>query len=76
MYIGFVEKKKRKVNLNSLTNLRDNSAPDKPGETVPITVQVTIKQKEWLDMQAESRGYHVRLALQSYIDSLDSLTPK
>ena len=50
-------------------NLKDNSAPDKPGETVAITVRITPEQKEWLKNQTKGMGFHVRQALQAYIDA-------
>lgn len=52
---------------NTLAKLPDRSAPDKPGETVAITVKVTRDQKTWLNAQAESQSYHIRQALNSYI---------
>lgn len=68
--------KKRKFNPKSLENLKDDSAPDKPGETKPTTTRITLKQREWLDAQPEGRSYHVRQALQMYIDSLSQNNSK
>ncbi|MGB3240463.1 MAG: hypothetical protein WBB29_19385 [Geitlerinemataceae cyanobacterium] len=55
---------------NTLAKLPDRSAPDKPGETVAITVKITLEQKAWLSTQAESQSYHVRQALNLYLKTL------
>ncbi|MUH00612.1 hypothetical protein F7734_53430 [Scytonema sp. UIC 10036] len=64
------QKRARKMNPNSMANLKDRSAPDKPKNVAPITVQVTVEQKEWLDSQPESRSYHVRQAMKMYLEYL------
>ena len=62
--------KKQNIKSNKgWENLVDKSSPDKPGETVTITVRVTPAQREWLKDKPEGMGYHVRQALQTYIDA-------
>ena len=53
-------------------NRMDRSAPDKPGETVIVPARLTPEQKEWLDKRIEGRSYHIRQAVQMYIDGMSA----
>lgn len=57
----------RKPSEKELANLRDRSAPDKPGETVAVGVRLTPEQRDWLRAQPEGASFHIRQALRSYI---------
>ena len=46
-----------------IKNLKPTPAPDRPGETVPVTVRVRLDQKKWLSAQRESQGVLIRRAL-------------
>ena len=55
--------RKTRPSEKELRNLKNTPAPDKPGETVPVTVRVRVDQRQWLDKQSESLGVLVRRAL-------------
>lgn len=61
----------RKINENSLKNLKDGSAPDRPGETVSFGVRLPVDDVEWLRSLPGGHSYHVRRAVKQYRTSLD-----
>lgn len=54
----------------SLKNLKDRSAPDKPGDTVATTVRVKTDDLEWLKGLDHGVSYHIRQALKLYREQL------
>lgn len=67
-----MKKYKQGCNPNTLSNLKDTTAPDNPGETQTITVRIRVDQKDWLEAQEESKSYLVRQALDKYIAKLSN----
>jgi len=55
--------RKTRPSEREIRNLKNTPAPDKPGETVAMTVRVRVDQRQWLDSQPESNGVLVRRAL-------------
>jgi len=61
--------RKTRPSEKELRNLKNTTAPDNPGETVPVTVRVRVDQRQWLDKQSQSFGVLVRRALDLLIQS-------
>ena len=56
----------RGKNPNSLANLPDRSAPDKPGETVTTGIRITPEDRDWLKGLEGGLSYHIRQAIADY----------
>lgn len=61
------------MNPKSLKNLVDRSAPDRPGVTIPKGVRLRPDQVEALAKLNGDRSWHIRQAIDLYLDSLKAL---
>lgn len=62
---------KKKLNPESLKNLRNTRAPDNPGDVVSVGVRLPISDAEWLRSFPEGIGFHIRAAVKLYREHLN-----